>query len=521
LTAVPIDDAHEAQPNLQARAASSVVWRLTTSIGQALLQFGSGVVLARILLPEEFGVVALATIVVSFATLVTDIGLGPAIVQRPDLTERHIRTAYTVSCLAGMGVAGIVLGLAHAASVLLGNVAVEPVLRILSLIFVFSGLGSVSSALLKRRLEFRKLAYVELGSYLVAYFGIGVPLALQEYGYWSLVYAALGRTLLWATLALLFARASLRPLIGLAELRQMAGFGLGMLATDGVNWFALHGDYFMVGRILGAGSLALYTRAYQLMTLPLNYVVSSLSQVVFPAASAIQNDMGRLHRAYLKTLTLAGLTVSPIVAFLVVLAREVIVGLYGPNWQGVVYPFRVLAVFGMARAIYNVSASFVRAKGRVRPLLTSQVVYATAILIGAWLGATYWDLVGVALAVGISVVLMCILVVLTANAATGARLGEFLASQLPGLVLVLPVAGTALASKFILVHIGFRPFIIVILSGILCLLSGCVTIYLFRSSLFCPAMRILNDIINSVIPSCPHRFVMFGAGRHLKTETKE
>src|SRR5687768_3990275 len=152
-------------PALAGRAINAAQWQTASSLTKGIVQFGITVLLARLLSPEDFGLVALAFIVVGFAQMVVDLGLGPAIIQRELLSDRHTPIAFTISTLIGVGAAAILAGGAPLFAALLGNAAVVNVLRAQSLIFLFAGLGATGRALLERRLDFRGLFFVDLASY--------------------------------------------------------------------------------------------------------------------------------------------------------------------------------------------------------------------------------------------------------------------------------------------------------------------------------------------------------------------
>src|SRR5699024_5947311 len=130
-------------------------------------------------------------------------------------------------------------------------------------------------------------------------------------------------------------------------------FGTGITINRIFNYFALKGDYFFVGRILGAYSLGIYTKAYNLMQLPTSQFVRILSNVLFPAASAIQDDNERTRKVFLKSIGVVSFIMTPICFMIVVLAPNIIVGIYGAKWAEAVVPLQILGCVGFLRATYN------------------------------------------------------------------------------------------------------------------------------------------------------------------------
>ena len=442
---------------LRQRTVAGVGWKFASVAVSFVSQFAIGVVLARLLPPEDFGLLGLAMIVVGFGNVFVNLGLGPALEQRQKLEERHVRVAFTVSVLSGLALCALVYAAAPYAARFLGDGRITKILEVLSLSFVLSGFYTVSAALLRRRLDFRRLMVVEVISSVVGYGGLAVALAFMDFGVWSLVYAALLQRLLSVVVAYGFVRHAARPLFSAQETKDLASFGAGISLASVFNYFALQGDYFVVGRVLGPGPLGLYTRAYTLMTLPTSRFVQSLGSVLFPAMSKVQHDPGRFRRAYLDSLSVMSFVTIPILAALVALAPELVAGIYGEKWMGAVAPLQILGCFGAFRAMYNGAASFLRAKGWVYRILLCQVVYGTCMLVGTWQGAIHLGLEGVAGAVGLAITVMWACVIYFSSQATHTRLSQVLMTMVPGGVLAAPLVAACLACKYASAVMGLRP----------------------------------------------------------------
>ena len=272
----------QAAESLTDRTARAAQWRLVGSGVGALSQFAVSVLLARLLTPADFGVVALALVVLGLARPIGDLGIGNAIVQRRDLTDRHVRVAFTFSVLLGVTVALVVALAAPLAAMAMRDPNVTSVLRALSLQFALGGGAVVAGALLRRRLDFRRF-FIESGSYLLGYGGVAVGLALLGFGVWSLVWGGLVQTLVSSVAQVAVVRHAARPLLARSELAELLHFGVGSAVSGTVNYIALNSDNFVVGRWLGAASLGLHSRAYALMNLPFTYASASCGAALFPA----------------------------------------------------------------------------------------------------------------------------------------------------------------------------------------------------------------------------------------------
>lgn len=417
---------------LARRAGAAARWRGLSGVLQGGLQFGVGIVLARLLAPEDFGLAALAAIVVGLAALLLDLGIGSAVIQRHTLTERHVRAAFGL----GLGVGGLLTALvwvtAPFAAVLLRAEGLAPILRAESLLFLLSGVGVTARALLQRRLDFRTLFLVDLVGYGIGYAAIAVTLALLGFGVWSLVIGAILQSFLANTLVLARVRHPLRPLVSRPETDELLRFAWGGALNGAVNHLAFHGDNLVVGRSLGTHALGLYARAFALMMLPLGFVGNALFSILFPALSELQRDRDRFARAYLTAVAGLTLAMAPVMAGMAVAAPHLITGLYGEAWTGSVFPFQVLCAVGLFRVSAMPAGAVTHASGQVYAELQRQMVYAAWVLAASLVGAR-WGIGGVAIGVATAIVYKYVAIV-----GLSLRIGqltwrEFLEAQASGI----------------------------------------------------------------------------------------
>lgn len=439
----------ESSATLSSRTISAAQWRLASAVVQGGLQFGITIVLARLLPPEDFGLVALAFVVVGFATMLSDLGLGPAVVQHNPLTERHLRVSFTSSMLIGTALAVLFWAAAPLFALVLRSTEVVAVMRWQAWLFVFSGLGTTARAVLQRSLDFRGLFFVNLASYGIGYAVVSVALAWMGFGVWSLVAGALMQHLLGGVLPLLQVRHSIRPLLARGEFRDLIGFGFGATLNRVVSYLSLNGDNFVVGRWLGPALLGLYARAYHLSALPLSYVSNVTWSVMFPAYAEIRSDRPRMRRAYLQAVQFIALVGGPIMAGMVIAAPHLVVGLYGSQWVGAVVPLQLFCAAAVFRTIYHASGAVTHALGELYAEFRRQVVYATLVAVGAVLGTRY-GIIGVAAGVGVAILYMYLAMAALVIRLTDCRWRDFFAVQVPGLLLAALVAAAALAARIIL-----------------------------------------------------------------------
>lgn len=438
------------------RTLSAAQLRVAGSLAQGLLQLGVGILLARLLPPSDFGIVGMAMVVIGLALLMSDLGLGPAVVQRRDLTERHLRVAFTAAILTGGAIAALLALLAPLSVHLLDSHAEElpGVLRALSLVFLFGAVGVTPRALLQRDLRAATSMGINLGSYVVGYALVVTVLALTGHGVWSLVWGSLVQAGLGSGMALILVRPPVRPLLARAELRDLFGFGAEATLNSVVGYAAHNSDNLIVGRWLGAAPLGMYGRAYNLMVLPLTHVLGAATQaVLYPAMAHIQTDPGRLRRAYLLSVQIAALAATPIMAGMIVAAPHMVVTLYGPAWTGVATPLQILCAAGVLRSIYYMASSVTFATGHIRAELKRQLIYTALVVVGGLVG-TRWGVDGVAAGVCVAVCFMYFATASLALRIVGGEWRDFLKAQIPGFTLGGLVGAAALLVRLMLEEAG-------------------------------------------------------------------
>ena len=395
----------EVSESLTDRTARAVQWRFAGSVVIAVSQIAVGVVLARLLTPADFGVVALAFVVLGLVQPLGDLGIGNAVVHRARLTDRHVRTAFTLSVLVGITLTAVIAAAASLAAGVTGDGNVTPVLRVLSVGFALSGTAVVARALLRRQLDFRRLFFIDSGSFVLGYGGVAISLSLVGYGVWSLVWGGLFQSLLASGAQLAASRHSVRPLIARREVADLLHFGLGASASACVNYVALNADNFVVGRWIGAAGLGLYARAYTLMNLPTAYGASVMSSVLFPAFTQVQGEPARLGRAYLLLTRLTAMIAAPSMGMLAISAPHLVPSLYGSQWIGAVAPLQILCMAGYFRALYHLGGVVAQSVGWVYRELFRQSLYAVLVIVGALAGLRH-DLPGVAAGVSVAILYM-------------------------------------------------------------------------------------------------------------------
>ena len=423
---------------LGTRTLTGALW---TSAGEGagfVLHWAVFVVMARLLSAEDFGIFALALVVVGLGRLFGEIGLGPSIIQRSALQEDHIRTAFTISVLLSLAVGALVVLSAPVAASLLGSDELVPVIRVLAILFVLRGIGLTAGSLLQRDLRFPALARADLISYFVGYGCIGTGLAFAGLGYWALVWAAITQTLLENVQYFLLRDHPRRPMLRVQPLRDLLSYGAGASVGRFGNYLALKADYIVAGRLLGVGPLGIYSRAYGLMSLPIGIYQSVAGKALFSAIAKVQHEPLRLATAHRRAASATGLLLLPSGVVLSVLAPEVVSVVLGGKWIEVVRPFQFMALGLFFRSGYNVGAAVSKGAGEVHRLAIRQWIYPVLVVLAAWIGATR-GVTGIAAAVLLAIVVHFLMVTQLSLRCSSLSWRDFLAAHVPALILTVVI----------------------------------------------------------------------------------
>jgi O-antigen/teichoic acid export membrane protein len=374
---------------LRAQAVAGVGWSATGHVGHQLIQFGISVLLARLLVPKDFGVVGMLMVFIGFAMLFGEFGLGAALIQQRDITEVQLSSTFWLNLAVGVVLMLLFIGLAPGIARFYRIDQLLPLGRVMALGFPVAALAVVPGALLTRKMAFRSLAFIQVTSTLIAGTG-AVVVALNGAGAWTLVVHWL--LLATSTSVLTFRAAGWRPRLvySATEMRGLLAFGANLFGFNFVNYWARNADNLLIGKFLGSAPLGLYDRAYRLMLLPIGQIAAVLGRVMFPALSSIQDDHERIRHIYLRLVAAIGLVAFPLMAGLLVVAEPFVLVVFGDKWAGVVPALQVLCVVGILQTLMNPVGWIYQSQGRTDLLfrwgLAASTVLVLAIVIGVSFG---------------------------------------------------------------------------------------------------------------------------------------
>lgn len=371
----------------------ALTWNYAGAVVKALSGLAIGIVMARILGPEPYGLVAAAWLVIGFGNMLADSGFGAALIQQKEISPRDVRFAFGVHLLLGalfttLGVAGAPL-----VGAFFRRPDLVPVFHALAWVFLLQAGGQTATSLLKRNLRFRELQIAQVSGQIAGYVGLGIPLALFGFGVWSLVAAQLTQTFVTSVLTYRFVRHGLQP-CARPDKGRLIRFGLTVILVNIANWTTSNLASAIIGRAFGAVWLGLFQRAAYLTSAPMHSIVPVLQGVLFPASAKVQNNDAALRKGYLAALCGLSLLLLPMLGGLAGIAHTAIDALYGERWLDVSPLLPPVALAVAVEGMMALSGPVIWGKGRVELELSVQLVTA-GIAAVALLGAARISVVAV------------------------------------------------------------------------------------------------------------------------------
>ena len=361
--------------DLRRRSVRGGMVNLVSQGTQFLIQSVATVVLARLLTPADFGLVAMVATITGLGQAFADLGLSEATIQRKEITNDQVSTLFWINLAIGVGLMLVTMGLAPFLAWFYRDARLVGITLMLSLTFLFGGLRVQADAVLKRQMRFSSLAVRDIISYLVAV-PTAIILAMKGASYWALV--ALPLTLNFTQMSLSWLMVNWRP--GLprrdAEVGSMIAFGGNVAASYLILNVSRSADNVLIGWHWGAGPLGLYSRAYNLLMLPVRQLSTPAGSVAVPAFSRTQDDPERFARYYLRTVNLILWISAPVFGYLFVAAHPVITLMLGHQWGEAAPVFQILTISALGQLLLDSTTWLLVSRGQSRRLLKLLLIFS-------------------------------------------------------------------------------------------------------------------------------------------------
>lgn len=396
-------------------------------------------ILSRLLTPEDFGVVAIAQVFVTFFSTFSDMGVGSAVIQRRDLTPSDIRSLFAFSLLVALGL-GVLFALAGVPIAFVYSEArLKGVCAALSVSLVFSTINTMPNALIMKEKRFVRIGVRQVACSLVSS-AVCIALAMMGLGLYAItVYSGFYALLLFAWN---YSDRLITPDFNLARMRRSVtkifGYSAYLLGFDVVNYFSRNLDNLLVGYFFGTAMLGNYSKAYQLMRLPQSYLTSVVTPVLHPMLADRQDDRAYIYGVFLKSVKMLSLLGVFITVFCFFCADDIVSLIYGPQWGEAAVCFRLLAVSVWSQMVCGTSSTMFQVLNKTREQFARGVAIAVVIVSSILLGVALGSLEAVAMLVGVAYYIAFVTFLsFLIRKSFGMRVADFLRELLPDLLIAV------------------------------------------------------------------------------------
>lgn len=382
--------------DLKKRSIRGGAVTLSTQAVLFVVQIVSTMVLARLLTPEDYGMIAMVVSITGFASVFSDLGLSTATIQQSSINQSQVSNLFWINAAIGLAVTVIVAGISPIVAWFYKTPQLLWITVALSFNFFLTGLTVQHKAVLNRQMRFLTIAKVKIVSTVL---GIGVAIVMASHGfrYWALVLntlAASASTVVGYCIVL-------RWWPGLPKrnsgIRKMLRFGSNVAAVNIINYFSRNSDNMIIGHYCGSLALGLYSKAYQLLMLPLVNLRTPLNTVALPSLSRLQYEKDKYRNYYMKFVSILALLTMPIVVFIFVCSDNIVRIVLGPQWYGASDIFKILAFAAFIQPVLSTRGVVLLSSGQGgRHLIFGSVnAFCT---IAAYFAGLPWGVNGVAIA---------------------------------------------------------------------------------------------------------------------------
>jgi len=480
---------------LDTAAVRGAFWLASDQFGSRVVHLVSTLVLARLLFPTDFGLMAMAAASTAFFRVFANLGLGAAIIQRRDVDDEYLSTAYWANLAAGILLFIAIAGLGELLGTFLKEPRVGALVLVLSLRFVIAAGSATQMAMISRRMDFRALS---LRSILATTVGglFGIALAYRGLGVWSLVGQELGRSI--AGTILLYRATGWRPkrVFSWPKFLDLWSFGGPLLITRFLGYLVRNTDNLLVGRYLGAAALGFYAFGFTVFAAPLNDIGAIVQRVMFSTLSRLHGDEDRFKRGFLMASCYVSMIMMPMMTGLALVGPLLVGVMFGSKWVPAAPVISILAVAGCFGLTTALGPTGLQASGRpdlyLRRSLLSTLLYLPAFAVGI-----RWGIVGVATGYLVATALLAPIGFRMVAQATGVGLAEWWEAISPGVFGSAVMAASVGLVKWVLDLQEFPTVAMLVVLVVVGVAVYVASLWVIRRQAVQGLVRVLRDTLHT------------------------
>jgi O-antigen/teichoic acid export membrane protein len=392
--------------SLLVNTVKGLKWSALSQIIRQIFQYLATITLVWLISPNDFGLMAMAMVVIGFLDIFKDLGTSSAIIKEENPSNDLKCSLFWVNIGIGLLIFLIIYFASPLIAEFYNSVRVKSVLQFLSLSFLIAGFSVQQKALLEKEMSFQVLSLIELFSSAIAFL-VAIYLAFNDYGVWSLVWQVIVNTFLSTVLIWVFSNWKPGFFFKYSELRKITSYSANLVGFNIINYFARNGDYFLIGKFLGDYELGHYYLAYRIMLYPLRNITAVISRVIFPAFSKIQHENSKLRDAYVSVTNSIAIITFPMMAGLALVSFYFTEVFFRANWNTLLIA-QIIIIFAPVGALQSISSTvgnIYQVKGKTDWMLRWGLFASTITVIGFVIGLN-WGIIGVAASYLITTLLM-------------------------------------------------------------------------------------------------------------------
>lgn len=384
--------------NLGNSIRQGTVWLLTGRISRKILEFFIGIALARLLLPEDFGLLVTVQIFTGAAGFIAGGGMGQALIQAKHADKRHFQVVFTLQLL----ICSIIYAFFYHFSPWFANWFNTPIytdlLRLSALTFLIRPFANIARAKLSREMRFKAIAIISICAQIIGS-SLSIYLAFNGNGVWSLLLGGLASTI-FSTVCFIIASKSYPGIhFDKTIARHLGSYGVKFSTNDIICYIKSQTPNFIIGKHLGSATVGLFNKGNSLGTMPVNIISGSTYQTIFRALSKTQDNLDQSKYIYLRTITLVSVYTFPFYMGLFWLSEAFIVTIYGEKWQMAAVPLQILSISGLLRCVSNPSGAVMAAQKRLGTEIKLQFITLILTVLGCLYGVAQSDLTSISLGI--------------------------------------------------------------------------------------------------------------------------
>jgi O-antigen/teichoic acid export membrane protein len=386
--------------DLKEKTVTGVKWSAIGQFGvQGSTMLGS-IILARLLAPNEFGLMAMITVLVGFANVFTNFGFGSALVQKKEISNLDLSSVFWVNVVIGILLTVLFIVLAPVFAWFYNEPSLKPLTILISFNFIFSSLNIVQGAILSRNMDFRSSALISIVAIVIS-FSVGLFLAIKGFGVWSLAWQGIINNFLNTLLHWFVSPWRPQRIFDKNAIIGMSRFSFHLFALGVFEYISANIDSVLIGKYLNKKQLGEYNRAFAFLMLPVINISSVLARVIMPSLSKIQDEKNKVSEAYFMASGMLTLIVFPMMIGLCIVADPLVKVVFGVKWMDMIPMVQIFTIIGIVSSLNALNDSVVISQGKTNLLFKLAPYEKTTLIAGSFIGL-YWGVYGVIIAKALS-----------------------------------------------------------------------------------------------------------------------